>query len=148
MSIWIIEKRPVEEQPKPGFLGKVHVSSLILIIAVAVGLGFAGGYALRGGALVDSALGIPGGASVQAASLVPFETTRSGSFASLAKATMPAVVNISTSQKVQPRGYADPFQFFFGDRSPEEAPRSFTQQSLGSGFLLESDGNNNGNIRK
>ena len=140
MSIWIIEKKPVEDRPKPGFLGKVHVSSLILIIAVAVGLGFIGGSALRDRSFVAPAIGAPREANVGVVPAGLPGATRPESFASLARAAMPAVVNISTSQKVQPRGYADPFQFFFGDRFPEERPRAFTQQSLGSGFLIESDG--------
>ncbi len=74
-------------------------------------------------------------------------------FANIAKTTMPAVVNISTTQKStrrpqrrqrplpgpNPFGGGDPFEEFFrrffGDRPP---PRQ--QRSLGSGFIISQDG--------
>ena len=74
-------------------------------------------------------------------------------FANIAKTTMPAVVNISTTQKStrrpqrrqrplpgpNPFGGEDPFEEFFrrffGDRPP---PRR--QRSLGSGFIISQDG--------
>ena len=74
-------------------------------------------------------------------------------FVDIAKTTMPAVVNISTTQKVSrrprrrqmpmpgpnPFGGDDPFEEFFrkffGDRPP---PRQ--QRSLGSGFIISKDG--------
>ncbi len=73
-------------------------------------------------------------------------------FVDIAKTTMPAVVNISTTQKVSrrprrrqpmpgqnPFGGGDPFEEFFrrffGDRPP---PRQ--QRSLGSGFIISKDG--------
>ena len=76
-------------------------------------------------------------------------------FANIAKTTMPAVVNISTTQKPtrrsqrrqrpmpgpgpNPFGREDPFEEFFrrffGDRPP---PRQ--QRSLGSGFIISQDG--------
>ena len=74
-------------------------------------------------------------------------------FVDIAKTTMPAVVNISTTQKVSrrprrrqmpmpgpnPFGGDDPFEEFFrrffGDRPP---PRQ--RRSLGSGFIISKDG--------
>jgi serine protease Do len=75
------------------------------------------------------------------------------SFAEVAKNAMPAVVNISTTQKPtrrprafpspqpgpSPFGEGDPFEEFFrrffGDRPPPRA-----QRSLGSGFIISADG--------
>jgi len=74
------------------------------------------------------------------------------SFANVAQSIMPAVVNISTTQKVirrqappfsppgpSPFGREDPFEEFFrrffGDRPPQ-GPR----RSLGSGFIISTDG--------
>ncbi len=66
------------------------------------------------------------------------------SFAPLVKKEMPAVVNISTKQVVkvkQPSPFGDPqmddfFYRFFGGRPQREQVR----QSLGSGFVISSDG--------
>jgi len=66
------------------------------------------------------------------------------SFAPLVKKEMPAVVNISTRQVVkvqQPSPFGDPqmdefFYRFFGGRPPREQVR----QSLGSGFIISTDG--------
>jgi serine protease Do len=73
------------------------------------------------------------------------------SFADLAEKLSPAVVNISTTTIVKgragsPLGNDMPFQRFFGKddlfrRFFEEAPeREFKQRSLGSGFIISSDG--------
>jgi serine protease Do len=59
----------------------------------------------------------------------------------VAKASMPAVVNIATSRSVGGREgrpfFADPF-FRFGRGGPEEAPRR--ERSLGSGVIITADG--------
>jgi S1-C subfamily serine protease len=76
------------------------------------------------------------------------------SFASIAKTAMPAVVNISTTQKVKARSRRPPFpsprQGPFGEEEPpvEEFFRRFfgdqpppdEQRSLGSGFIISNDG--------
>lgn len=75
-------------------------------------------------------------------------------FTDLAKASSPAVVNISTTQKIQqrrpglphgerpdfPEGtpFDDFFRRFFGD--PEEDMEEYDAKSLGSGFIISSDG--------
>ncbi|MGH7898875.1 MAG: DegQ family serine endoprotease, partial [Candidatus Binatia bacterium] len=86
------------------------------------------------------------------------------SFADIAEAAKPAVVNISTSQTVKnpmrgfgfpgpgqfrgpgpgqgpqsPFGEGDPFEQFFRRFMPQ-MPKSFKQRSLGSGFIIDSDG--------
>ncbi|MBI4526461.1 MAG: DegQ family serine endoprotease [Deltaproteobacteria bacterium] len=69
------------------------------------------------------------------------------SFSSIARRTMPAVVNISTTTQrssksggSMPFGALDPledfFNRFFGEAVPKEAP----QRSLGSGILISKDG--------
>ena len=77
-------------------------------------------------------------------------------FTDLAEKQGPAVVNISTTQ-ARPRNAPqfpqldedDPFYDFFrrfaprpgpGQPSPGPGPRQFEQQSLGSGFVISSDG--------
>jgi len=69
-------------------------------------------------------------------------SARPDSFAAIADAMKPAVVNISTTEAVRrqgPRG-ADPFreyrERFFGESLPREEPR----QSLGSGLIVEPEG--------
>jgi serine protease Do len=73
------------------------------------------------------------------------------SFADLAAKLAPAVVNISTKQRVPVRRQVDPFEEFFrrfGGQVPEgqgqgqgqESPQTREAGSLGSGFLISSDG--------
>jgi len=72
------------------------------------------------------------------------------SFAGIVRPVKPAVVNISTIQTVRPQGMPgfgpetplnpnDPFYQFFRHFFPE-MPRSFTQRSLGSGVIIDSEG--------
>ena len=104
--------------------------------------------------------------SVLALSLVVFGTeaiaqeamattqAASSSFAEVAGKTMPAVVNISTTQKEperqarrprqappgqNPFGGGDPFEEFFRRFMPDRPPPG-QQQSLGSGFIISEDG--------
>jgi serine protease Do len=73
------------------------------------------------------------------------------SFADLAARLQPAVVNISTKQRVPVRTQADPFEEFFrrfggpGATTPAppgggEQPRTREAGSLGSGFIISPDG--------
>ena len=95
---------------------------------------------------------VPTGTDVMPASAItPGDGSRApGSFADLAEKVKPAVVNISTTMVMKGGGYRSPFggtpfdryfgddffERFFGD-SPR---REFKQQSLGSGFIISSDG--------
>jgi len=109
---------------------------------------------LLGGATLTLATGYPAGAQVaqneasQMATMVP----RSGapaSFADLTQQLAPAVVNISTRQRVQVQGNANPFAgtpfegLFGGDGGgggSGATPQTREAQSLGSGFIISSDG--------
>ncbi|MEO7787572.1 MAG: Do family serine endopeptidase [Sphingomicrobium sp.] len=74
------------------------------------------------------------------------------SFADLAARLQPAVVNISTKQRIAVKQQADPFEEFFrrfggqagpgaGDTAPAPAqPRTREAGSLGSGFIISPDG--------
>ena len=95
---------------------------------------------------------VPTGTDVQTASAVsPGDSTRApGSFADLAERVKPSVVNIGTTKVVKggmrsPFGGGAPFDRYFGDeffdRFFGDTPRrEFKQQSLGSGFIISSDG--------
>jgi serine protease Do len=68
-------------------------------------------------------------------------------FTSVAKQTMPAVVNISSTKTVRQNNqdlnpfFDDPFfQRFFGDRFRQEIPRERRERSLGSGVVVRPDG--------
>ena len=74
-----------------------------------------------------------------------------GSFADLTTRLQPAVVNISTRQRVPVRAQADPMEEFFrrfGQPAPggggpgggNQAPRTRETGSLGSGFIISADG--------
>src|ERR671919_1630406 len=74
------------------------------------------------------------------------------SFADLVAKLQPAVVNISTKQRVPVRSQADPFEEFFrrfdptipqggqGGSTQQGQPRTREAGSLGSGFLISPDG--------
>jgi len=71
-----------------------------------------------------------------------------GDFTELAKRLSPAVVNISTTQKVTRRSvppmpkFQGPFNDFFKDFNQffKEQPNTFKRQMLGSGFIITKDG--------
>ena len=84
----------------------------------------------------------------EAQSATPVGASSNG-FPSVAKATMPAVVNISTTRVVKRQGSTkspfmdDPvFRHFFGDEFSRQfqVPRERRENSLGSGVIVSSDG--------
>jgi serine protease Do len=105
---------------------------------------------LIGGAAFSVATGQAGAQVAQnaPAAIVP----RAGaptSFADLAARLAPAVVNISTKQRVPVRRQVDPFEEFFrrfggqvpqGQGQGQEEPRTREAGSLGSGFIISPDG--------
>jgi serine protease Do len=83
----------------------------------------------------------PWPAPSEAASLAALDGNRPPSFASIAKKTMPAVVNISTLTQRSPRsGSNDPIEDFFNRFFGESLPRETNSRSLGSGILISRDG--------
>ena len=103
---------------------------------------------LLGGATLSLATGYPAGAQVaqNEASQISKVVPRSGapaSFADLTEQLAPAVVNISTRQRIQVRNNnpfaGTPFEGLFGN--PRGAtPQTREAQSLGSGFIISADG--------
>lgn len=104
---------------------------------------------LLGGAAVSLATGYPAGAQVaqnddtRIAGAVP----RAGapeSFADLTAQLQPAVVNISTRQRIEVQTInpfaGTPFENFFGRRGGSSEPQYREGQSLGSGFIISADG--------
>jgi len=106
---------------------------------------------LLGGAALTLATGYPAGAQVaqnddsQMARVVP----RAGapeSFADLTAQLQPAVVNISTRQRIQVQASQNPFagtpfEGLFGNRGGNPGqPQTREAQSLGSGFIISADG--------
>ncbi|MBI2540124.1 MAG: DegQ family serine endoprotease [Deltaproteobacteria bacterium] len=88
----------------------------------------------------------PASSPVLATNIVPGDG-RLPSFSAVARRTMPAVVNISsTMQKGSPRpgpgpfGGMDPFEDFFNRFFGEAVPREAPQRSLGSGILISREG--------
>ena len=67
---------------------------------------------------------------------------RPNSFADMAEALSPAVVNIQTERNLDGRSSSpeDLFEDFFGRRSPREKRRRFRSESSGSGFVISEDG--------
>ena len=104
---------------------------------------------LVGGAAISLATGQPAGAQVaqnddsRMAGAVP----RAGapeSFADLTAQLQPAVVNISTKQRVEVQANnpfaGTPFEGLFGSRGNPQQPQYREGQSLGSGFIISADG--------
>ena len=76
-----------------------------------------------------------------AASLTALDGARPPSFAAIAKKTMPAVVNIATALQRSPRsGSSDPIEEFFSRFFGESTSRENNLRSLGSGILINKDG--------
>jgi serine protease Do len=103
---------------------------------------------LASGAAISLITGYPAGAQVaqndaqQMGSVVP----RAGapeSFADLTQQLQPAVVNISTRQRIAVNNNplaGTPFENFFGQRGGGGQPTTREAQSLGSGFIISADG--------
>lgn len=102
---------------------------------------------LLGGATLSLTTGHPAGAQVaqneqsQIRNAIPQGRTP-GSFAELADQLAPAVVNISTRQRVQVSNMnpfaGTPFADLFGGQ--QRGPQTREAQSLGSGFIISADG--------
>jgi serine protease Do len=103
---------------------------------------------LLGGAAISLATGHPAGAQVaqneqgRVSSVVP-RAGAPASFAELTEQMAPAVVNISTRQRVQvatANPFAGtPFADLFGGQG-SQGPQTREAQSLGSGFIMSADG--------
>ena len=113
-------------------------------------IGIIAGVFLLSGVLVGLALSAGSGWMSPAVS-APVAVALGGSngFPAVAKATMPAVVNISTSRVVKSQGgpaspfMDDPmFKHFFGDQFNKQLqiPRERREASLGSGVIVSADG--------
>ena len=113
---------------------------------------------LVGGTAFSLATGQAGAQGAQNAPAAMAPRGAPESFADLAARLQPAVVNISTKQRVPVRAQADPFQEFirrFGGQEPQgpqagpggpqdapggPGPRTREAGSLGSGFIISADG--------
>ncbi len=112
---------------------------------------------LVGGTAFSLATGQAGAQVAQNAPAAMAPAGAPGSFADLAARLQPAVVNISTKQRVPVRTQADPFEEFFrrfgnqdGQQADPQGPQGQQGQgapgrtreagSLGSGFIISSDG--------
>jgi serine protease Do len=102
---------------------------------------------LVGGTAFSLATGPVGAQTQNPATAITPVAGAPGSFADLAARVMPAVVNISTKQKVAVKQQADPLEELFRqfgapipDRGGNQGPRTQETGSLGSGFIISPDG--------
>ena len=100
---------------------------------------------LVGGAALTMVSGFPAGAQVaqnddaRMANVVP-RNGAPASFADLTEQLQPAVVNISTRQRVEVQSGGNPLAEMFGLRQRNQGPQTREAQSLGSGFIISADG--------
>jgi serine protease Do len=74
-----------------------------------------------------------------AATGTPGGDIRPTSFSDLVRREKPAVVNVSTTQVLSDKFHKDLFRGF-GHNGPEDGPKGFKSQSLGSGFIISKEG--------
>ncbi len=72
----------------------------------------------------------------------PLPEEADGSFAEVAEAVLPVVVEVSVVEVVEQRSPRSLFEFFFGPRQqqPDDQPREFERPGLGSGVIVRRDG--------
>ena len=124
-------------QVQPGFGRGFALGLGMLLLILGGALGFRSVYDMgKAGTTVGAAA---------AAANVPEQLSRS--FEAVAKEVGGAVVNINTEQIIHnaAAGMEDPFRQFFGGQNPfgfnfGQMPRDLKQKSLGSGFLVDSNG--------
>lgn len=125
---------------------KLKNIGIFIVGAVAAASMFVGTQGVRDSRGQDVVTGSTQSQMVQNAAWLEM---RPASFADLAEKVKNGVVNISTSKKVRPpqfinpyRGYGggDPFEDFFEKYFEGGVARERTQKSLGSGFLVDKDG--------
>jgi serine protease Do len=110
----------------------VNLGLVVVILAFGVGL------------LASSCTLVPGArssstAATLQASNAPLVALQS-SFREVAHKVTPAVVEIDVEQVVEQNVPKSPFDFFFSPRGPEQSPREFRNQGLGSGVMVQRDG--------
>ena len=140
------EKKSMKMSGQPVTLALIAAASMIFGMAVAGGLHLTSP-GIADGRLDDRPLHAAAQAQLAAgrgAAGAPV------SFADIADRVNPAVVSITSTETVKPKGgrgktpfHGDPFEFFFGPEqrrrfAPEEEPR--LEVSGGSGFLISDDG--------
>src|SRR6185369_15828506 len=117
---------------------------LIALVSLAIGLGISGSLDWLAPSRAVNLLGDAGNSEVRTSAGLP-------DFVSLAKKMRPVVVNISTTQVSEGRGSPQEFGSPFGEEDPfNDFWRRFfggplprgpqRQRSLGSGFIIDSDG--------
>jgi serine protease Do len=105
---------------------------------------------LVGGSVLSLVSGFPAGAQVAQNDTQTMQNVvpRAGapsSFADLTAQLQPAVVNISTRQRVKVASGGNPFagtpfEDLFGGQQGQQGPQTREAQSLGSGFIISADG--------
>src|ERR1043166_3576500 len=131
---------------KNNWTGNVSFKGVVLValVSLIVGLGISGALDWLAPSRAVNLLGEGGNSDVRSPNQLP-------DFVSLAKKMRPVVVNISTTQLSDTRGGSQEFGSPFGDEDPfNDFWRRFfggplprgpqRQRSLGSGFIIDSDG--------
>jgi serine protease Do len=79
---------------------------------------------------------------VAAADNVPVTSLRdlNNALADIAEKTSPAVVTVSTKKTVRVNTGVNLFDYFFGNQNPQQGQREYTQEGLGSGVIVTTDG--------
>src|SRR2546425_8383137 len=135
---------------QPVTLALIAAASMIFGMVVAGGLHLTSPGRAAGSAVDDRPL--HAAASAQLAAGHTVSVGAPASFADIAERVNPAVVSITSTETVKPKGrggrtpfHGDPFEFFFGPEqrrrfAPEQQEEPRLEVSGGSGFLINDDG--------
>jgi serine protease Do len=121
------------------FLSRIGIVALIIVVVVGVR------YSVSGTQLADLFSFAPDFAEealVTSSDKVGVTSLRdlNTALANIAEATSPTVVTVSTKKTVRVNTGVNMFDFFFGNPNPGQNQREFTQEGLGSGVIVSTDG--------
>jgi serine protease Do len=144
-----MEMMSMKRSGQPVTLALIAAASMIFGMVLAGGLHLPTSGRAAGGAADDRPL--HAAARAQMAAGHSAITSAPGSFADIAERVNPAVVSITSTETVKPKGrggrtpfHGDPFEFFFGPErrrfSPEQQEEPRLEVSGGSGFLISDEG--------
>jgi serine protease Do len=125
-------------KPMDKFFSRIGIVALIVLAVVAMR------YTVSG---TDMASVFSSSSSSKTAEVNPADNVAvtslsdlNNALADIAEKTSPTVVTVSTKKTVRVNTGVNMFDFFFGNPNPRQNQREFTQEGLGSGVIVSTDG--------